>query len=198
MVHDPNFLTLGEALAQLPLAAPDASAWPALAARLARSATPAAASTTGFQSRHSLSSLPARPRRLALSMALAASLLALALLPRGLDQATQAVRAPAATAVASTRSLDQLMAESARLETLITASDAVASSASAAMLSLELDDRLQLLDSRLAGSTLGDAERQSLWQQRVALLRDYAGFESTRRWYAAKGRNLDVALVAAY
>ena len=175
-LRDAGGIPLGAALAELPLATPDASAWPMLATRLAnRQAT--------------------APRRIwPFAAAVAASLLALALLPRGGVLAPEnSTGAP----VAATIPLDRLIAESARLESLISSSDVVSSSASAAVLSLELEERLQQLDARLAAAP-DDAERQSLWQQRVALLRDYAGFESTRRWYAAEGRNLDVALVAAY
>jgi len=182
--REPASIPLAEALAQLPVAMPDRSAWPMLATRLAGNAPPEVAGKSA-------------PRRWLLPAALAASLLALALLPRGVA-VVPGIQPGATGAVANTSSLTQLMAESARLESLISASDANTSSASAAVLSLELEERLQQLDASLTANTLADTERQSLMQQRVALLRDYAGFESTRRWYAAEGRNLDVALVAAY
>lgn len=174
----PSFIPLAEALAQLPLESPNASAWPLLQARL--------------QAASKRRTHPRWPW----AAAMAASLLALALLPRGID--APPVAADGNRALATSTSLDQLMAESARLESLVTASDPGTSSASAAVFGLELEDRLQQIDGQLAVRDLGDADRQSLWRQRVALLRDYAGFESTRRWYAAEGRSLDVALVAAY
>lgn len=179
--HDPAFIPLDVALSRLPLESPERSAWPALAGRLQHLAARNA---------------PARRRpSWPFAAALAASLLALALIPRG---AGDPQTAPQGTALAPTANLAPLMAESARLEALIAASDSRTSSATAAVFALELEDRLQQLDASLADGSLDAARRQALWQERVGLLRDYAGFESTRRWYAAEGRNLDVSLVAAY
>lgn len=185
---EPVFIPLADALAQLPLEAPSSSAWPALAAHLANPARPMHSRAMGIQARRTPSTRNAL-HRWPFAAALAASLLALALLPRGISDHPDA--APAST-------IGPLMAESARLETLISGGDAVTSSASAVVLSLELEDRLQQIDSQLTAGPHSAAEQHSLWRQRVALLRDYAGFESTRRWYAAEGRSLDVALVAAY
>jgi hypothetical protein len=94
--------------------------------------------------------------------------------------------------------LAALMSESARLERLVAAtSDDGASSASTAALSVELEDRLRALDSQLEASR-DPAAQLSLWQRRVRLLRNVAAVETSRHYLASEGRNLDVALVAAY
>jgi hypothetical protein len=203
---DPRFpgpaggrIPLGLALAQLPQEAPERSAWPALAARLAaRGATATTATTAPSATRR----LPRWPLALAASVAI--GLLAL---PRWLDTSadapapavsgTAAVAGTAATTVASDAQLVALMTESSRLERLIAAADDGTSSATAAALSLELEDRLATLDGALQSNP--DASRQlALWQQRVQVLRDVAAVETSRRYLASEGRNFDVALVAAY
>lgn len=169
-------IPLRVALAGLPLESPERSAWPLLAARL---------------------STPVR-RRPRWPYALAASLLALALLPRGLPPTTQQPESATSVVVSQSVELAALMSESARLERLITAAnDDGASSATATALSLELEARLHSLDSELEANR--DQGRQlALWQQRVQLLRDVAAVETSRHYLAAEGRHLDVALVAAY
>jgi hypothetical protein len=167
-------LSLGAALASMPLEVPDTSAWPALAKRFG-------------PEKH-------RPRW---PLALAASLLALLLLPRGLP--TPANESTAAGAAADQRvELAELMSESSSLERLIAvASDDGASSATAAAFSLELGDRLHALDSELEATR--DPDRQlELWRQRLQLLRSVAAVETTRHYLAAEGRNFEVALVSAY
>lgn len=169
-------IPLRAALTAMPLEAPERSAWPMLAARLA----------------------PAK-RRARWPYALAASLLALMLLPGGLPTSTPD---PVATAsgVAATERVEvaALMSESARLERLLAAAnDDGASSATTAALSLAFEDQLHALDGELEANR--DAGRQlQLWQQRVQLLRDVAAVQTSRHYLAAEGRNLDVALVAAY
>jgi len=169
-------LSLGAALASMPLEAPDASAWPALAERLSREKR-----------------WPRWP------LALAASLLALLLLPREFPTPGNESNATATGAAADQRvELAELMSESSRLERLIAvASDDGASSATAAAFSLELGDRLHALDSELEANR--DPDRQlELWRQRLQLLRSVAALETTRHYLAAEGRNFDVALVSAY
>jgi hypothetical protein len=159
--------------------APERSAWPALAARL--------------QSRQRA------PRRW--PVALAASLLALALLPRGwIGLQTPAADTPAADATAQRLQLAELMAESARLQRLVDAArDEGVSSGTAAAVGLSLEDSLRELDGQLAATGSGDAARQlALWQQRVDVMRDVAALETSRHYLASQGDNLDVALVAAY
>lgn len=172
-------IPLGAALAALPLESPERSAWPLLAARL--SAPPRR-----------------RPNWPRLAFALAAGLLALALLPRTLPPSAQQPASTTNVVVSQSVELGALMSESARLERLITAAnDDGASSATAMALSLELEARLHVLDHELEANR--DQGRQlALWQQRVQLLRDVAAVETSRHYLAAEGRNLDVALVAAY
>jgi hypothetical protein len=179
--HSPDLpLTLGAALARLPLETPPHSAWPMLAQRLA----------------------PDR-RRSRWTLAIAAGLLALLLLPRGLPPPTPTAANPpargdAASVASQSVELAALMSESARLERLVAAtSDDGASSASTAALSVELEDRLRALDSQLEASR-DPAAQLSLWQRRVRLLRNVAAVETSRHYLASEGRNLDVALVAAY
>jgi hypothetical protein len=167
------------ALGALPLEAPERSAWPALAAQLAAS-----------QRRK-------RPRW-PFALAAAAVLAGVALMP-GLRSPPPAVEAPFVAAVQSADPLDALMAESAQLEHFISAasSDAM-DSASATLVNLAFEDRLQRVDAALSDPALDDAARQSLWQQRVSLLREYAGVQGTRQWLAAQGATLDGALVTTY
>jgi hypothetical protein len=169
-------IPLGAALAGLPLESPERSAWPMLAARLS----------------------PPTRRVPRWPFAIAAGLLALALLPRGLPPATQQPESTTSVAVSQNVELAALMSESARLERLINAAnDDGASSATATALSLELEARLHALDGELEANR--DQGRQlALWQQRVQLLREVAAVETSRHYLAAEGRNLDVALVAAY
>ena len=167
-----SFLTLAEALARLPLAAPGPSAWPALADRLATRR---------------------RRPRWPFALAAAAAVLAIALIPRHAPVVTDA-----ATAVTTDADLSALMDESARLERLLGAvRDDGASSASAAAMSLTLEDRLAAVDATLQGKH--DPTRQrALWQQRILLLREAASLETSRHYLAANGQGLDVALVTAY
>lgn len=173
-------IPLAQALVSLPLETPDRSAWPALAARIAK--------------RRPVSRWP---------MALAAGLLALALLPRGWysnPSPTNPEPTDAASAAAgeSRAQLAALMSESARLERLMSAaSDDGASSGSAAALSLVLEDKLTALDAELEAGP-DPAIQLSLWQERVDLMRNIAAVETSRHYLAAEGSNLDVALVSAY
>lgn len=169
-------ISLGQALAALPLETPNQTAWPALATRL--------------QKRRRISRWP---------MALAAGLLALALLPRGWQTDPPATNASAVTVAGQSRlQLAALMSESARLERLVSAaSDDGASSGSAAALSLALEDKLVALDAELEAGP-DPATQLSLWQGRVELMRNIAAVETSRHYLAAEGGSLDVALVSAY
>ncbi len=91
------------------------------------------------------------------------------------------------------------MDESARLERLLGAArDDGASSATAAAMSLTLEDRLSALDAQLQSPAIDPNRQLALWQQRIVLLREAASLETSRHYLAASGQNLDVALVAAY
>jgi hypothetical protein len=165
------FIPLADALARLPLEAPERSAWPMLAERL--------------QARQR------RPRWL-LAMAIAAALV-LALFPHSVPVT------PGKAAVTTTDSgLSAMMDESARLERLLGAvRDDGASSASAASMSIALEDRLSSLDAELQ-SERAPARQRDLWQQRIVLLREAASLEASRHYLAANGQGFDVALVSAY
>jgi hypothetical protein len=173
--HDPG-LPIAEALQRLPLEAPDRSAWPLLEKRLAA----------------------ARKPRLRWPFALAAAaVLALAaVLPYRLASPPAT---PGRLATATATTLDELMAESARLEHLVSAvSPQDMASASGTLLDLEFEDRLQQIDIALADPALGADGRAALWQLRVSLLREYAGFQGTRQYLAADGSTVDGALVATF
>lgn len=177
--HPRPFIRLGQALAELPLEAPAASAWPQMSARLARRS--------------------AMPRR-RWPLALAAGFLALALLPGGISpQRSDAVGALAVnTQAVQKQQLAALMSESARLERLVNAaSEQGASSGTAAAVSLSLEDRLRAVDANLEASRDPDQTLQ-LWQQRVELMRNIAAIEASRHYLASEGGSLDVALVSAY
>ena len=174
-------ISLGQALAAMPLETPDRSAWPLLAGRI-------------------------RPRRRLprWPVAIAAGLLALALLPgRWLAEPADpptgsAAPTPATLASARRGELAALMSESARLERLVaSASDDGASSGTAAAMSLAFEDDLRALDAELVANP--DPARQLLlWQQRVQLMRNVAAIETSRHYLAAQGDSFDVALVSAY
>lgn len=172
-LHD---IPLAVALQRMPLESPEKSAWPSLAARVAP-----------------------RKQRARWPLAIAASLLALLLLPRDLTIVNApGTPAPAINAAADSVELAALMSESSRLERLVAmANDDGATSATAAAFSLELEDRLQTLDSALEAGP-DSAQQLALWQQRVQLLRGVAAMEASRHYLAAEGRSFDVALVAAY
>jgi len=161
---------LGDALRALPLEAPDASAWPALAARLAAKPRP-------------------RRGRLFAFAAAAAVLLAIVMLRGGGSTPDSPQPAP----------LAELQAQSAQLERVLAAArDDSAGNASALVMALQLEDRLHALDAELAAPGLDDARRLALWRQRVEVLRSAAGLESSRRYYAAQGEALEPTLVATY
>jgi hypothetical protein len=94
------------------------------------------------------------------------------------------------------RELGELQAESAQLEALVALTrDEQVGSATATVMSSELDERVRLIDATLIAGSLPAAQRLSLWQQRVGALRTLAGVESTQRWFAARGERYDDALV---
>ena len=183
--------TAAEAFSALPLETPDRSAWPVLAARI--------------ESRSARAPRRSARQRWLLGLAAAAALCAVALLPRGVawpaGPAT-GVAAGAATpapAVADAPSLDELMAESARLEYLLgEVADDFAGSAAATALALEYEARVQQIDATLSDPGLTPDQRAALWNRRVGLLREYAGVHGTAQWLAAQGRELDGDLVAVF
>ncbi|MGO4262584.1 hypothetical protein [Lysobacter sp. TAB13] len=98
------------------------------------------------------------------------------------------------TAVAA--QLRELQTESAQLEALVTLTrDDRVASATAALMSSDLDQRLSLIDTALTDAALPAEQRLALWRQRVGALRALAGVESTQRWFAARGERYDDALV---
>lgn len=195
--HDQDIPQRGDwagAFATMPLDAPDASAWPAIRARL-----------------------DARRRmRWPLWLATAAALTLVAVLPlRQLAEdaaartgseivatavpATATATAPSAAADGShTRSdFERLYAESARLEAVLdVARDDRVTSGPAAALSGELDAYLTSIDATLSQPALPQAQRLALWGRRVDALRQVTGFASTQRWLAANGDRYDGALVS--
>lgn len=176
-----------EAFAALPLEEAPADGWATLARRLdAR--------------RHRLPrwSLP-----LAVAAALALAIVP-AWLPRTADdppssnpaRIAKAARTPDPGPAASTVTLEQLYAESARLESLLQyARDNRVASGAAAVMGAELDARLRTIDASLMQPGLDRPRQRQLWDERVQLLRAFASFESTRRWLAANGERYDGALV---
>jgi len=173
-------VTVAEAFAALPLEAPERSAWPLLDQHIAA----------------------ARPRprpRWPFALAAAAVLALTAVMPGVLKQQAPVIDAPFVAAVEATDPLEALMAESAQLELFLSVAMADdMDSASSTLLSLAFEDRLQRVDSALSDPDLGDGGRELLWQQRVSLLREYAGVQGTRQFLAAQGATLDGALVSTY
>ncbi|GAB6195961.1 hypothetical protein [Lysobacter xanthus] len=111
--------------------------------------------------------------------------------PRLASHADDGDRATTAPSTA----LDDLRAESARLEALaaLARNDRMAS-APAMVLAGEAEDRVRLIDDALSQPALGEAERIDLWTRRVAALRELAGVEGTTRWLAANGESLQGAI----
>jgi len=173
-----------EAFAALPLEEAPAGGWATIAQRLDAPRR----------------SLPRWPLPLA-----AAALLALAIVPAWLqrpidEQPAASTASPAAVARqdvdANPPTLEQLHAESARLEALLQyARDGRMASGAAAVMAAEFDARITAVDAALMQPRLSPEQRMQLWRERVDVLRDFAGFESTRRWLAASGERYDGALV---
>lgn len=181
----PDGLFLSEAIARMPLEAPDRSAWPLLAERF-----------------DAVRKRPRGPRWPFALAAAAAAVLALALvLPLPRDQAPGSAEDATALASASTSpaDLETLMAESAQLEALLaTVSRDEVGSANTLLLGMELEDRIARVDEALASPDLSQAERTALWLERVATLRDYASLQGTAQWVAVQGGQHDGALVATF
>ncbi|GAB2661706.1 hypothetical protein [Arenimonas aestuarii] len=181
----PRGLSLGEAIARLPLEAPDRSAWPLLAERF-----------------DAVRKRPRGPRWPFALAAAAAAVLALALvlpIPREQAATTPEGSPSMASIAAEPTDLQELMAESAQLEALLaTVSRDEVASANTLLLGLELEDRIARVDAALADPGLPDSERTDLWRQRVDTLRDYAGLQGTAQWVAVQGDQLDGALVATF
>ena len=185
MRSPPEGLWLSEAIARMPLEAPERSAWPLLAERF--------------------DAVRKRPRGLRWPFALAAAaaaVLAMALvLPLPREQATGSPQDAPALASAGTgpAEVEMLMAESAQLEALLaTVSRDEVGSANTLLLGMELEDRIARVDDALASPDLSDTERAALWQERVATLRDYASLQGTAQWVAVQGGQHDGALVATF
>jgi hypothetical protein len=147
--------------------------------------------------------LPRWPLPLAAAAALALAV-APAWLPKTLDDAPSdnppptalAARTPDAGPAPTRATLEHLYAESARLETLLQyARDNRVASGAAAVMAAELDARLGTIDAQLMQPGLDPMRKRNLWDERVQLLRTFAGFESTRRWLSANGERYDGALV---
>ncbi|TLY50683.1 MAG: hypothetical protein E6K53_09715 [Gammaproteobacteria bacterium] len=190
-------VSLGDALRALPQLAPEASAWPALAAKLAA----APASTSGAHLEHRTASAPRRAagvRRFALPAALAAGamLAFIATAPLRTPGARTAVvvQTPATNPVAAASSvhnvandtntgtanrqdgegLDALQSRSHTLERWLRDTGAASAPKSAQDLaaSAELEDMIGLVDVQLSG--VDENASLPLWQRRVSLLEDLA------------------------
>jgi len=109
---------------------------------------------------------------------------------------TEPVAGQRASDIGATVTLETLYAESARLEALLDiARDSRVSSASAAVVSEELESRVAGIDTALMQPGLSIQQQTALWRQRVAALRAVTGFESTRRWLASNGERYDGVLM---
>lgn len=167
-----------EAFAALPMENPPGDGWPRLSARL---------------------DARRRPRWVP-RLAIAAALVLAVALPLGLRHRLQpaADGAPASAATApqaQPQTLDQLYAESARLEAVLQyARDDRVSSAAAAAVAGDMDARVATIDRALMQPGLSPEQQLWLWRSRVDALRSQAGFESTRRWLAANGGRYDGAV----
>lgn len=108
-----------------------------------------------------------------------------------------AVQAAAASELQ--QQLESLYAESGRLEAVLAQlQEPRATSATAAALSGELQDRIAALDGALSQPDLPPASQVELWQQRIEALRQLTGVETTQRWLAAQGTATEGPLVQVY
>jgi len=163
-------IDIDRAFARLPQAAPARSAWPLIAARLRRR------------------------RRVWPAWALAAAAtVAVAVLLPALRVESPGVAGPAADA-----ELAQLMARSARLEAGLADERSLPFSAPIVALSLDIEDRLRLIDAELGLAPRDPAATTALWRERVALLDELAQLQRGGIELAEQGRTLDAALVVAY
>lgn len=106
---------------------------------------------------------------------------------------------PVAADVPSPPSQEDLYAESARLEALLSQiRDDRVSSATAMALSAELHDRISGIDAALSQPDLDAGQRLGLWRERVATLQRMTGVESTQRWMAANGYRADGQVAQIY
>lgn len=106
---------------------------------------------------------------------------------------------PVAADVPSSPSQEDLYAESARLEALLSQiRDDRVSSATAMALSAELHDRISGIDAALSQPDLDAGQRLNLWRERVATLQRMTGVESTQRWMAANGYRTDGQVAQIY
>jgi hypothetical protein len=115
----------------------------------------------------------------------------------------QAAGESPATAVAATPAppptQEELYAESARLEALLSQiRDDRVSSGTAMALSAELHERITGIDAALSQPELDAGQRMELWRERVATLQRLTGVESTQRWMAANGYRADGQVAQVY
>lgn len=168
-------IALADALHALPLEDPPHSAWPQLAVTFAR------------RNRHRLPIWP---------LALAASLLLVLTLGGYLYIAANR---PQSASAPTSDPLQPLLAESAQLEALIANTSDAITSAPMMALGADLEDQLAVIDNQLGNAGLTRSERLSLWQQRVAVLRELAGLQASQQWLATRGeQNTADALVYTY
>lgn len=164
----------GNALRALPLEAPDASLWLRLSERL-----------------------PPERKQWWPGLAIAASLVA-ALLLVGQYPGRRTPATPQ-TSIENAPVLADLIAESAQLEALLAATSMSTASAPALALGADLEDQLAGIDAQLSGVALDATQEQQLWRQRLALLRELTGLQTTQQWLAARGEQGDDGmLVLAY
>lgn len=106
---------------------------------------------------------------------------------------------PVSADVPAPPSQEDLYAESARLEALLSQiRDDRVSSATAMALSAELHDRISGIDAALSQPDLDAGQRLGLWRERVATLQRMTGVESTQRWMAANGYRADGQVAQIY
>lgn len=162
-------INIGQALRDLPLEAPMHSAWPMLSERI-----------------------PKKKSRRYFPAALAAGFLLLAIIPLGLHS-------PPDSGSTNDGDLQTLMQQSSQLENIIVATrNSTASSASAEVISLALEDRIHDIDSQLASGSLGVSQQLNLWQQRVDILQEATRLYSSQRYRQAEGQPYEIAMVESY
>lgn len=98
---------------------------------------------------------------------------------------------------ASRATLDSLYAQSARLEDVLAlARDDRVSTGTAAALTDSLNAQVASIDAALTQPDVSPQGRTDLWNERIDILRQLVGIETTQRLYSARGQQYEAAMVS--
>ena len=162
-------INIGQALRDLPLEIPMQSAWPILSTQI-----------------------PQKKLRRYFPVAISACLALLIAIPITLNSPSRLETRPQT-------SLESMMQQSSQLENILAATrNSAVGNASAAVLSLALEDRIRLIDAELSSGTLSQSQQRGLWLQRINVLQEATGLYSSQRYQQAVGRPYQIAMVESF